>query len=145
MKSACSATSSRDQQEITARQDYDSPWKDILARLFPHFIAFFCPDIYVAINWSRDFEFLDKELQKIAANAAIGRRLADKLVKVYLRDGREVWILIHIEIQGKRERGFARRMFVYHYRVFNLHDHRVVSLAILTDDDPRWRPLGVWL
>lgn len=99
MKTVRSATSSRNQQEAIARQDYDSPWKDILARYFPHFISFFCSDIHAAINWSRGFEFLDQELQKIAADAAIGRRLADKLVKVYLRDGREVWILIHIEIQ----------------------------------------------
>ncbi len=140
MKAGSPTTAKRKQSSSSARQDYDSPWKDILARFFPHFMAFFFPDIYAAIDWSRGFEFLDTELQKITARAAVGRRLADKLVKVYLRDGREVWLLIHIEIQGKREKGFARRMFVYHYRIFNLHNRKVVSLAILTDDDPRWRP-----
>ncbi len=137
MKAARPAASKQNQP---ARQDYDSPWKDILVRFFPHFMVFFFPDIHAAINWSRGFVFLDTELQKITADAAIGRRLADKLVKVYLHDGREVWVLIHIEIQGKREKGFGRRMFVYHYRIFNLYNRRVVSLAILTDDDPRWRP-----
>jgi hypothetical protein len=137
MKAARSATSRQNQ---LARQDYDSPWKDILVRFFPDFMAFFFPDIHAAINWSRGFEFLDTELQKISVKAAIGRRLVDKLVKVYLRNGREVWVLIHIEIQGKREKGFTLRMFVYHYRIFNLHNRKVVSLVILADDDPRWRP-----
>jgi hypothetical protein len=137
MKAARPAASKQNQP---ARQDYDSPWKDILVRFFPDFMAFFFPDIHAAINWSRGFEFLDTELQKISVKAAIGRRLADKLVKVFLQDGREVWVLIHIEIQGRRETGFARRMFIYLYRIFNLHNRRVASLAILTDDDPRWRP-----
>jgi hypothetical protein len=140
METTGPAPSKRYRQDGAAQQDYDSPWKEILTRFFPHFMAFFFPDIHAAIDWPRGFEFLDKELQKIAVKAALGRRLADKLVKVYLLDGREVWVLIHIEVQGKRERGFALRMFVYHYRIFDSYAKKVVSLAILTDDDPRWRP-----
>jgi hypothetical protein len=30
-----------------------------------------------------------------------------------LKDGREAWILIHVEIQNQRDPGFAERMFVY--------------------------------
>jgi hypothetical protein len=35
MKIVRPATSTRDQQKYPAPQDYDSPWKDILARFFP--------------------------------------------------------------------------------------------------------------
>jgi hypothetical protein len=31
-------------------------------------------------------------------------------------------------------------MHVYNYRIFDRYDHEVISLAILADDDPDWRP-----
>jgi hypothetical protein len=31
-------------------------------------------------------------------------------------------------------------MYVYNYRIFDHYDRRVVSLAVLADDDPNWRP-----
>lgn len=121
-------------------QEYDSPWKEMLSLFFRDFVTFFFHDLDTAIDWSRGFEFLDKELQKITVKSKLGRRLADKLVKVFLLDGREVWVLVHIEVQGKRERRFAERMFVYHYRIFDSFGQKVISMAILTDDDTRWRP-----
>ncbi|HQY93279.1 MAG TPA: hypothetical protein PLS79_16825, partial [Caldilinea sp.] len=72
--------------------DFDSPWKDILDLLFAEFMAFFFPDAYTAIDWSRGHEYLDKELQKITTDADTGRRTVDKLVKVYLLDGAELWV-----------------------------------------------------
>jgi hypothetical protein len=39
----------------------------------------------------------------VVRDAELGRRLADKLVKVWRRDGEEVWVLIHIEVQGQVE------------------------------------------
>ncbi|MFN3335574.1 MAG: hypothetical protein ACK47M_24010 [Caldilinea sp.] len=72
------------QSSSTPPTDFDSPWKDNLDLLFAEFMAFFFPDAYVAIDWSRGHEYLDKELQKITADADTGRRTVDKLVKVYL-------------------------------------------------------------
>ena len=51
-----------------------------------------------------------------------------------------MYILIHIEVQGQYDVHFEKRMFVYHYRIVDLRDHPVVSLAILSDDRPSWRP-----
>src|SRR5262249_49248143 len=31
-------------------------------------------------------------------------------------------------------------MYVYNYRIFDRYDREVISLAILADDDPAWRP-----
>lgn len=126
--------------KITQQPEYDSPWKEMLTQFFPSFMQFFYGDIYAEIDWTRGFEFLDKELQKITVKGKLGKRLADKLVKVYLRSGREVWVLIHVEIQGQREANFGRRMFVYHYRIFDAYGQRVISLAVLTDEDQHWRP-----
>ncbi|HUY32746.1 MAG TPA: hypothetical protein VMV69_08185 [Pirellulales bacterium] len=84
---------------------------------------------------------LDKELQQIVRGAKQGRRYADKLVKVWLKSGEERWLLIHIEVQSRKEKDFPKRMYVYYnYRIFDRYDQEAVSLAILADDDPGWRP-----
>src|SRR5262249_13707694 len=120
--------------------DYDSPWKEILDRYFERFLAFLFPQAHADIDWRHGYEMLDKELQKIVRQARQPKRYVDKLVKVWLRDGREEWLLIHVEVQSWREDDFARRMYVYNYRIFDRYDREVVSLAILADDNPTWRP-----
>jgi hypothetical protein len=69
------------------KTDGDSAWKDVLTDLFPEFIAFCFPEIQAEIDWTRGYEFLDKELAKIARGHRTGKRLADKLVKVYAFTG----------------------------------------------------------
>jgi len=120
--------------------DEDSLWKEILERYFEEFLSFFFPQAHSAIAWEKGHEFLDKELQKVVRDAKLGRRLVDKLVKVYTRDGTEAWVLVHIEVQGQVDTDFPRRMYVYNYRLFDRYDRRIASLALLTDDQPRWRP-----
>ena len=83
--------------------DYDSTWKEALDVYFQAFLAFFFRWIHDDIDWSRGFESLDKELQKIAPKSAHGRRYVDKLVKVWRKNGREVWVLLHVEVQTQRQ------------------------------------------
>jgi hypothetical protein len=120
--------------------DYDSPWKEALDRYFERCLAFFFPHIHADVDWSRGYEILDKELQPIVRRAERGRLYVDKLVKVWLKDGQERWILIHIEVQASREGEFPGRMHVYNHRLTDRYGRQVISLAILADDDPSWRP-----
>src|SRR5947207_2860166 len=120
--------------------DYDSPWKEALDQFFEAFLGFFFPQAHADIDWSRGYESLDKELQQIVREAEHGRRVVDKLVKVWLKNGAERWLLIHIEVQAQKEGDFPKRMYVYNYRLFDRYDREVISLAILADDDPSWRP-----
>lgn len=120
--------------------DFDNPWKEALEEFFEPFLAFVFNDVHAAIDWNRSFEWLDKELMQIVPDAEQGKRFVDKLVKVWLRDGTENWILIHIEVQSQIDESFAERMYVYNYRVFDRYNRRVASLAILGDDQPGWRP-----
>jgi hypothetical protein len=120
--------------------DFDNPWKDVLEHFFRDFLAFFFPEAHAAIDWSRKYESLDKELQQIVSESELGLRLADKLFKVWLVDGREAWILIHVEIQNQRDPWFAERMFVYNYRVYDRYRRPVISLAVMGDEDRAWRP-----
>jgi hypothetical protein len=43
-------------------------------------------------------------------------------------------------VQGEAEGAFPERMFVYNYRIYDRYNRSVVSLAVLTDDRPDWRP-----
>jgi hypothetical protein len=92
------------------------------------------------IDFSQGHTFLDKELQKIMGRDEVGKRYADKLVKVHLKSGAEKWLLIHIEVQGYKEKEFAERIFIYTYRIFNRYNREVISAVILTDPDPNYRP-----
>ncbi len=120
--------------------DYDSPWKEALERFFPQFLEFFFPDAHARIDWSRGFLFLDKELQKIVRDAELGRRFADKLVRVTTAGGEEEVVHAHVEVQGSRKEDFDRRMFVYHYRIYDRYAGPTASFAVLADEDPTWRP-----
>ncbi|MGH7453318.1 MAG: hypothetical protein ACRENG_18355 [bacterium] len=118
----------------------DSSWRKILDKLLPEFLAFYFPEIHQAIDFEKGFEFLDKELQKILPQEDdTGKRVVDKLVKVFLRDGSEKWLLIHIEIQGYRESDFPKRVYHCNYRISDRFGEKVISVALLTDDDPEFR------
>ncbi len=120
--------------------DYDSPWKEMLDDYFPAFMAFFFPDAYRDIDWDHGYESLDKELAQIVRDAELGKRLADKLMKVWRLSGEEQMVMIHTEIQGEPEEPFPKRMYVYNYRTFDRYDRPVVSLAVLSDTRRDWRP-----
>jgi len=70
----------------------------------------------------------------------VGRRIVDKLVKVFLADGSEKWLLIHIEVQGYQEQNFSERIYIYNYRIFDRYKKEVISLALLTDTNKNYRP-----
>ena len=80
-----------------SQSNYDSPWKEAMDIYFEPFVEFFFPQAYSEINWSRNYESLDTELQEIIRDAETGWRLADKLVKVWLKNGQETIVLIHTE------------------------------------------------
>jgi hypothetical protein len=45
-----------------------------------------------------------------------------------------------LEVQSQHDPAFARRMFRYHARLFDRYQQEVVSLAVLGDTRPGWRP-----
>lgn len=120
--------------------EQDHPWKELVEKLFEDFLAFFFPDIHKDIDFSKGYAFLEQELQKFFKSHKLGNRLGDKLVKVYLGNGREKWLLIHIELQGYKQLNFPERMFIYNYRFFDKFRKEIISLALLTDANPNFRP-----
>jgi len=124
----------------TVCSDSDSGWKEVMEIYFKEFLSFFFPVAYNEVDLERGYQFLDKELKRAVRDAKIGRRFADKLVKVCLKDGVEKWLLIHTEVQGYYDADFVERMYTYNYRIFDHHHQEVISLAILSDDNQSYRP-----
>ena len=111
---------------------FDELWKMVIEKLFRNFLLLFMPDLGAMVDFNRGYSFLDKELQKISLPLRKGKKFVDKLVKVYLKNGEEKWILFHIEVQGQSEADFNERMFIYFYRIFDKYKVKIVSLAMLT-------------
>jgi hypothetical protein len=111
-------------------------------------MAFFFPQAYEDIDWSRGLEFLDKELQYAVRLAGRGRHTVDKLVKVWRKDGEEMWVLTHVEVQSQVEEEFPQRMYICNSLLFGRHKRCVVSLGVLGDTQVDWRPAsfeyGLW-
>lgn len=126
--------------EQKLKQEYDSPWKNVLDKFFKEFMQLLFPDYHALINWNITPEMLDKELAKVTHDAANRSKIVDKLVKVTLLDGNLEYICIHIEIQATKKLDFAARMFSYYCFIFSKHGKPIISLAVLLDTYPKWRP-----
>ncbi|MFN4033255.1 MAG: hypothetical protein ACK4ME_06460 [Fimbriimonadales bacterium] len=92
------------------------------------------------LDRTRGAEYMDTELQQIAPRSVTGRQIVDKLVKVYLKNGEEMWILIHIEIQSKPDPNFEERLYAYNAAIWLRYRRTVLTLAILADSSHGWRP-----
>ena len=89
---------------------------------------------------ARSVDFLDKELAKLVPGAASGKREVDKLIQVHWKNGGTDLILVHVEVQAQGKSDFAQRMCVYNCRIWDRYNKPVVSLALLVDGDPGFRP-----
>jgi len=93
---------------------FDSPWKEVLEVYLRPTLEFCFPHVAKAIDWNAQIEFLDKELQEVVRDAALGELRVDKLIKVKLLNGEEEWILVHIEVQHQLDVRMAQRVYDYH-------------------------------
>ncbi len=120
---------------------HDQLWKNIIEDFFIYFVQYFMPAIAPLVNFAVPPEFLDKQLKSIFPDK--GRnRYVDKLVKVALLDGTHRYLYIHIEVQGYPDKVFNWRMFQCYYRILEASEGNIdiETIAILTDDDPDFRP-----
>ena len=116
-----------------------------MEEVFPDLLRFIYPDADDEYNMERGFEFLDKELAELnpQPDEEKDSRFADKLVKVYHRNGVEEWVLLHVEVQGDTQDrdAFAERMYTYFYRIRDRYPGRLVSaLAIFTGENGNRMP-----
>ena len=60
--------------ELSANDEYDSPWKEVLENAFPEFMAFYFPEADRQIDWSQGHEFLNTELRQVVRDAQLKER-----------------------------------------------------------------------
>jgi predicted transposase/invertase (TIGR01784 family) len=113
----------------------DTLWKSIIESLIDDFLWYFFPNYADQIDFERGFEFLDTELQKLIPDNPGKKRHADKLIKVWFKNGQEAWFLIHVEIQGYQDYWMGLRLFECIYRIRDKFQRPVTGLAIYTDWD----------
>jgi hypothetical protein len=90
------------------------------------------------IDFSRQPEFLDTELEKLMADNEGSNRRADKLIKCWLKNGLELWFLNYVEAQGYDDHSFDVRMFEGTYRVRDKYKRPVTGLAIYTNSNRKF-------
>lgn len=123
------------------RPQYDQLWKEIITEMFDEFLLFFAPPLFEQVDFSVPPQFLDQELQTIFPDSMNSRRIADKLVKLRLKNGCSQWVYIHVEVQGTYDKNFALRMFQSFYRILDKYNEKIYALAIFTDDSSKFNPV----
>ena len=135
--------------------DYDAHWKDIIKTFFYPMLQSLLPELAEVMDRSRDIDYLEQELNAVTLAIDGPKQQADVLVKVPIKSGGDIWLALHIEVQGKDGEDLPERMFFYNsmlrlkYRKKkktkdqgknNAQTGRitdVISLAILTARRPR--------
>ena len=120
--------------------DFDGAWKEALKGHLSAFLLVYFPTMYRLIDWSHPPEWLDKEISIVIGRTRTKNRSVDLLARMHLLTGELVTVLIHIEIQTDPEVGFSLRVARYNAGLLYTLGERVVTLVILGDLDPNWRP-----
>ena len=120
--------------------DHDSPWKTALDQFPRSLLELTFPEAAAGIDWTVEPESLEQELLEITPASEIGAKRVDKLLKVRLLNGTDQWLYIHIEVQMHYDPDLPKRLFIYHYRIFDKYGVSPLTLAILGDTSRKWRP-----
>ena len=118
----------------------DSPWKDTIEQFTRSLLEVTFPEVAAGIDWSVRPKSLEQELHEITPASEIGAKRVDKLLKVRLLDGTDQWLYLHIEVQMRHDPDLPKRLFIYHYRIFDKYGVSPLTLVILGDTSRKWRP-----
>lgn len=69
-------------------------------------MEFLYNDLYLMIDWSKQYEMLDSEFQVITSEKMQGKKFVDKLIRVKIKDNKAQILFFHVEVQGKKEEEF---------------------------------------
>lgn len=121
------------------RSDFDHPWKHAFAYYLRDFLELCLPHIAQEIHWSKGYQSLEKELIAITRDAEVGHCVVDKLIRVSKKENNAIPLLIHLEVEGSAAYKLPKRMMIYRYRIYDVHHLPIISIAILIDEDPKFR------
>ena len=128
--------------EIKERKNIDAHWKAIIKRFFVQALRRILPELADDLDATRKVVFLDKELAELTVYIDGPEQRTDVLARVPTKSGRDVWLILHVEIQGPEGGDLPERMFYYNssLRVAHLKKKNdisdAISFAILTAKRP---------
>ncbi len=105
---------------------HDQLFKEFLRAFFRDFLELFCPDIAARLDFGT-VRFLEKEL--FTDFPAGSLREADVVAEVDTQDGIEL-VLVHIEVQARREPNFSERMFQYYALLWLRYRKPIVPIVV---------------
>ena len=118
--------------------DHDHPWKLIFTYFFEEAILFIQPALHDLIDWEKGVEFLEQELHEAIKTRFRSAKICDKLAKVYLKNGKEYFLLVHIEIESAPRAIFGKRFYWYRVLIFDKHkSENIYSLVVYTGKKSR--------
>ena len=89
---------------------HDQLFKDILRSFFRDFLGLFYPEVEKRLDFDT-LRFLDKEVFTSLPEGS--SREVDVLAELETGKGSRELVLVHVEVEAKRKRGFPKRMFQY--------------------------------
>lgn len=119
------------------RKRHDELLKAMFKDYIFAFLRLMYPNADEIFDFSKGFELLENELLEIMADRIpeLGKLVSDLLVKVYLKDGEEKWILIHIELEASSNPNIGRRLFQYFYRIVDKYNVDVETIVVFVGDE----------
>jgi len=106
---------------------HDQLFKEFLQAFFRDFLELFCPDIAARLDFGT-VRFLEKELFTDFPEGSL--READVVAEVDTQDGIEGLVLVHIEVQARREPNFSERMFQYYALLWLRYRKPIVPIVV---------------
>ena len=107
--------------------EHDQVWKELLWTNFREFIELFYPDVAERLDLT-NISLRDKELFTDFTTG--NRRELDVLAEVNTKDGEPEIILVHVEIQTRRDSDIPFRMWQYYSLLRLRHNHKVFPLVV---------------
>jgi hypothetical protein len=123
------------------KSDYDGAWKNLVENRLCEVLGLYFPQVEKEIDWQVAPKLLSQELKTfgIQEESLRGQRV-DFLIEVVTLRGAKKVIFLHLEVQSRKERDFARRIYRYYQTISSQTRHDVVTLVVLADIDPGWQP-----
>lgn len=107
---------------------HDQLFKLLLQAFFADFVGLFAPDAAAALDWST-LTFRDAEMFTDLPQGE--RRAADLVAQAYTLGGLRRLILLHVEVQRRRQAHFPLRMWQYYAALRLREDLPVLPIALL--------------
>jgi hypothetical protein len=121
--------------------DEDEVFKTFFTKNVPDVIAIVNPELFVAVDWSVAVEFCEQELINFLRGRLRQidkRKVADKLLKLKLLNGNDVFVFLHNEFQNALTDDLAQRWFKSRMLIslrYNVED--ITTIIIFTGDAPK--------